>query len=162
MEVISGAPPAEYGDKTSLVINVTTRSGQGVTTPHGGVTASYGPLARQRRFQSRLRRPEVGKFHFGDGLNSGRFLDPPEFAVMHDKGNEENLFDRVDYNFQRGLRPPQLDTRVPGFRIPIRSTSNSTLSTALAYTNPVTGPLSARPTSARKSRPSILRRPGRA
>src|SRR5258706_3736089 len=29
MEVISGAPPAEYGDKTSLVVNVTTRSGQG-------------------------------------------------------------------------------------------------------------------------------------
>jgi len=42
MEVISGAPPAEYGDKTSIVINVTTRSGQGETTPHGSVTASYG------------------------------------------------------------------------------------------------------------------------
>src|SRR6202000_2147178 len=42
MEVISGAPPAEYGDKTSLVIQVTTRSGQGVTTPTGSVTASYG------------------------------------------------------------------------------------------------------------------------
>ena len=40
MEVISGAPPAEYGDKTSVVINVTTRSGQGVTTPHGELTAS--------------------------------------------------------------------------------------------------------------------------
>ena len=35
MEVIAGAPPAEYGDKTSVVINVTTQSGQGVTTPHG-------------------------------------------------------------------------------------------------------------------------------
>src|SRR5205823_10016596 len=42
LEVISGAPPAEYGDKTSMVINVTTRSGQGVTTPHGSVTTSYG------------------------------------------------------------------------------------------------------------------------
>src|ERR1700722_20084028 len=42
LEVISGAPPAEYGDKTSVVINVTTQSGQGVTTPHGSVTASYG------------------------------------------------------------------------------------------------------------------------
>ena len=29
LEVISGAPPAEYGDKTSLVIDVTTRSGHG-------------------------------------------------------------------------------------------------------------------------------------
>ena len=42
LEVIEGAPPAEYGDKTSLVIDVTTRSGQGVTTPHGSITASYG------------------------------------------------------------------------------------------------------------------------
>src|SRR5919198_1247173 len=42
LEVIAGAPPAEYGDKTSLVINVTTRSGQGMTTPHGALTASYG------------------------------------------------------------------------------------------------------------------------
>ena len=34
-----------------------------------------------------------------DGLDSGRFLDPPEFAVFHDKGNEENFFDRIDYSF---------------------------------------------------------------
>ncbi len=32
-------------------------------------------------------------------MNSGRFLDAPEFSVMHDKGNEENFFDRVDYQF---------------------------------------------------------------
>ena len=42
MEIISGAPPADYGDKTSLVIKVTTRSGQGVTTPHGTFSTSYG------------------------------------------------------------------------------------------------------------------------
>src|SRR5258708_5654875 len=42
MEVISGAPPAEYGDKTSLVIKVTTRSGLGQTQPTGSVTTSYG------------------------------------------------------------------------------------------------------------------------
>ena len=42
MEVISGAPPAEYGGKTSVVIVATTRSGQGVTTPHGSVSTSYG------------------------------------------------------------------------------------------------------------------------
>jgi len=34
MEVIAGAPPAEYGDKTSVVINVTTRSGQGGHPPN--------------------------------------------------------------------------------------------------------------------------------
>ena len=29
-------------------------------------------------------------------MNTGRFLDPPEFVVFHDKGNEQNVFDRVD------------------------------------------------------------------
>ncbi len=37
MQVIEGAPPAEYGDKTSLVIQVTTRSGQGLTKPTGQI-----------------------------------------------------------------------------------------------------------------------------
>ncbi|MGB0034970.1 MAG: TonB-dependent receptor [Candidatus Acidiferrales bacterium] len=98
LEVISGAPPAEYGDKTSLVINVTTRSGQGVTTPHGSVTASYGAFGTsQAGFDLAYGGAKWGNFIAVGGLNSGRFLDPPEFAVMHDKGNEENLFDRVDY-----------------------------------------------------------------
>ena len=62
MEVISGAPPAEYGDKTSVVINVTTRSGQGVTTPHGSVTTSYGTFWHvQRRLQSRATAARSGE-----------------------------------------------------------------------------------------------------
>ena len=98
LEVISGAPPAEYGDKTSIVINVTTRSGQGVTTPHGSVMASYGSFGSSNLgFNLAYGGKNWGNFISANGLNSGRFLDPPEFAVMHDKGNEENLFDRVDY-----------------------------------------------------------------
>jgi len=98
LEVISGAPPAEYGDKTSVVINVTTRSGQGMTTPHGEVTASYGSFGTSNiGFNLGYGGQNWGNFISVSGLNSGRFLDPPEFAVMHDKGNEENLFDRVDY-----------------------------------------------------------------
>ena len=42
MEVIEGAPPAEYGDKTSLVVVATTRSGQGITKPTGEIALSYG------------------------------------------------------------------------------------------------------------------------
>ena len=62
-----GAPPAEYGGKTSLIINVTTQSGQGMTTPHGAVTASYGSFGTSnRRFQPRLRRPKVGELHLGE------------------------------------------------------------------------------------------------
>ena len=98
MEVISGAPPAEYGDKTSLVIDVTTRSGQGVTTPHGTVTADYGSFGTVNGgFNLAYGGQKWGNFISASGLNSGRFLDPPEFSVMHDKGNEENVFDRVDF-----------------------------------------------------------------
>src|SRR6202790_1483867 len=100
MEVISGAPPAEYGDKTSIVINVTTQSGQGVTTPHGALTASYGSFGTSNvDFNLAYGGQKWGNFISASGLNSGRFLDPGEFAVMHDKGNEENLFDRIDYQF---------------------------------------------------------------
>jgi hypothetical protein len=98
LEVISGAPPAEYGDKTSIVINVTTRSGQGETTPHGSVTASYGSFGTSNAtFDLGYGGKNWGNFISISGLDSGRFLDPPEFTVMHDKGNEENVFDRVDY-----------------------------------------------------------------
>jgi hypothetical protein len=98
MTVIEGAPPAEYGGKTSLVIDVTTRSGQGVTTPHGGVTTSYGTFGTaSTAFNLAYGGTKWGNFIAADGLNSGRFLDPPEFVVMHDKGNEENVFDRVDF-----------------------------------------------------------------
>ncbi|MGA2005038.1 MAG: TonB-dependent receptor, partial [Terriglobales bacterium] len=98
MEVISGAPPAEYGGKTSVVIVATTRSGQGVTTPHGSVTASYGAFGSSNvAADLAYGGKNWGNFISIGGLNTGRFLDPPEFAVIHDKGNEENLFDRVDY-----------------------------------------------------------------
>jgi len=100
LEVVAGAPPAEYGGKTSLVINVTTRSGQGMATPHGDVTASYGAFGSSNAgFSFGYGGANWGNFIAADGLNSGRFLDPPEFSVMHDRGNQENIFDRVDYKF---------------------------------------------------------------
>ena len=100
IEVISGAPPAEYGGKTSLVIVATTRSGQGVTKPTGSVNSSYGSFGSATGdFDLAYGKKNWGNFIEADGLNTGRFLDPPEFTVFHDKGNEQNVFDRVDYNF---------------------------------------------------------------
>jgi Carboxypeptidase regulatory-like domain len=98
MQVIEGAPPAEYGDKTSLVIQVTTRSGQGDLKPTGQVNFSYGSFGTSTGgFDLGYGKQKWGNFISTDGLNTGRFLDAPEFAVFHDKGNEENVFDRVDY-----------------------------------------------------------------
>ena len=97
MEVISGAPPAEYGGKTSLVIQVTTRSGLGVKRPTGSISTSYGTFGSATgSVDLSYGGPKWGNFFEVDGLNTGRFLDPAEFAVFHDKGNEFNFFDRVD------------------------------------------------------------------
>jgi hypothetical protein len=102
LEVISGAPPAEFGDKTSVVIVATTRSGQGFTTPHGSVTASYGSFGSAAGgFDLSYGGQKWGNFIAVGGLNTGRFLDPPEFLAMHDEGNEENVFDRVDYQLNQ-------------------------------------------------------------
>ena len=100
LEVIGGAPPAEYGDKTSLVVKVTTRSGLGQTKPTGSVTASYGSFGTASGgFSLAVGNQKFGNFVSVSGLNTGRFLDPPEFQVMHAKGNEQNIFDRVDLQF---------------------------------------------------------------
>ncbi|PYU50161.1 MAG: hypothetical protein DMG48_14380 [Acidobacteria bacterium] len=97
LEVISGAPPAEFGDKTSLVIKVTTRSGLGQTKPVGSVRASYGSFGSANGgFDVAFGGPKWGNFLAANGLNTGRFLDPQEFQVIHSKGNEQNIFDRVD------------------------------------------------------------------
>jgi hypothetical protein len=98
IEVIEGAPPAEYGGKTSLVIQVTTRSGQGLTKPTGSITTSYGTFgSASGSVDVGYGSQNWGNFFELDGLDTGRFLDTPEFVVFHDKGNEQNVFDRVDY-----------------------------------------------------------------
>ncbi|HEX2663674.1 MAG TPA: TonB-dependent receptor [Candidatus Acidoferrum sp.] len=99
LEVVSGGPPAEYGDKTSLVVKVTTRSGLGVSKPTGSVTSSYGSFGSvMGGFQLAFGGQKWGNFVAANGLNTSRFLDPPELEAIHDKGNEQNLFDRADFN----------------------------------------------------------------
>ncbi|HEX9233479.1 MAG TPA: TonB-dependent receptor [Candidatus Acidoferrum sp.] len=98
LEVISGAPPAEFGDKTSLVIKVTTRSGLGQTTPTGSVRASYGSFGTTTGgFDLAFGSQKLGNFISASGLQTSRFLDPPEVEVTHAKGNQQNIFDRVDF-----------------------------------------------------------------
>src|SRR5207244_12885302 len=76
MEVISGAPPAEDGEETSVVINVTTRSGMGVTSPSGAVTTSYGSFGTSSvDFNLAYGGQKWGNLIFANGLKSGRFVD---------------------------------------------------------------------------------------
>jgi hypothetical protein len=98
MEVIEGAPPAEYGDKTSVVIVVTTRSGLNTRPAHGDITATYGSFGTtDSGFNLAFGGDRAGNFVSADGLDTGRFLDGPEFGILHSRGNEQNLFDRLDF-----------------------------------------------------------------
>jgi hypothetical protein len=102
LEVIEGAPPAEYGGKTSLVIVATTRSGLGVKQPHGDITASYGTFGTSNETANLAYGGDNwGNFISLSGLNTGRFLDGPEFQVFHDHGNEQNIFDRADFKLSQ-------------------------------------------------------------
>jgi hypothetical protein len=97
-EVIEGAPPAEFGDKTSLIIVATTRSGLNATVPHGQVDMSIGSFGTENGgFNLAYGGKAWGNFIAANGLNTQRFLDGPEFTVMHDNGNEQNIFDRFDF-----------------------------------------------------------------
>jgi hypothetical protein len=97
LEVVNGIPPAEYGDKTSVIINVTTRSGL-YLKPTGSVTTSYGSFGTSNTaFDFSAGNRHWGNFITASGLQSGRFLDPPEPTPIHAKGNAENIFDRVDF-----------------------------------------------------------------
>jgi hypothetical protein len=98
MEMISGAPPVEFGDKTSLIVNAITRSGLGLAHPTGDFTASYGSfggISEEAGFG--IGSAKLGNYVVVNTLRNGRFLDTPEFFPMHDIGNSQTVFDRLDY-----------------------------------------------------------------
>ena len=98
MEVVTGTPDAEFGDKSSLVANVTTRSGLGAPRMFGNVDATYGSFGSPGGSAGLgFGNAKVGNFLAVEGVRSGRFLDTPEFTPFHDIGNSETLFDRFDY-----------------------------------------------------------------
>jgi hypothetical protein len=99
LEVITGATPAEYGDKTSLVVNAITKSGLNQRKPTGGFSTTYGTFGTVSQDASLgYGSPKLGNFITFNFERSGRFLDAPEFTVLHDRGTSANIFDRIDYS----------------------------------------------------------------
>lgn len=97
LELISSAPNAEYGDKTSLVVSAVTKSGLG-QKPTASLDLNYGSfgtVGEEATFG--FGGDKWGNFLVANFSRTGRFLDTPEFTPFHDKGNSETLFDRVDY-----------------------------------------------------------------
>jgi Carboxypeptidase regulatory-like domain len=98
MEVVTGTPDAEFGDKSSLVANITTRSGLGAPRVFGNIDATYGSFGSPGGSAGLgFGNAKIGNFLALEGVRSGRFLDTPEFTAFHDKGNSQSIFDRFDY-----------------------------------------------------------------
>ena len=64
----------------------------------GNIDSSYGSFGTAGGgFGLGFGNAKFGNFLAVDGLRSGRFLDTPEFVPYHDIGNNQTIFDRVDY-----------------------------------------------------------------
>jgi hypothetical protein len=97
MEMITGSAAAQYGDKTSLVVEGVTRSGLG-KQPFGEFDADYGSFGSVGEKASfGFGGAKLGNFIVINSDRTGRFLDSPEFDPMHDVGNDETIFDRIDF-----------------------------------------------------------------
>src|ERR1700680_2556943 len=98
IEATTGTPAAEFGDKSSLVAQITTRSGLASGRVFGNIDAQYGSFGTTGgSIGLGFGNAKFGNFIALDGVRSGRFLDTPEFTAFHDKGNNETIFDRFDY-----------------------------------------------------------------
>jgi Carboxypeptidase regulatory-like domain/TonB dependent receptor len=99
IEVITGATPAEYGDKSSLVVNATTRSGLNTKKPFGSFNSTFGKFGTyQEEATVGFGNNKFGNFTAFNFERSNRFLDTPEFVNLHDNGNSIGLFNRLDYS----------------------------------------------------------------
>jgi hypothetical protein len=98
MEIITGSPDAEYGDKSSLVVNATTKSGLGAQQPFGSFETAWGTFGTWDESATfGIGGPKFGNFVALNGIRTGHFLDTPERLPIHDIGNNESVFDRLDY-----------------------------------------------------------------
>lgn len=97
LEVLTGVPPPEFGDKTSLVVKATTRSGLSRTRPAGTAAMAYGSFESiTGSFTLGAGTERFGNFVSYDTYASNRFLDTPEAQSLHARGHVHNLFDRFD------------------------------------------------------------------
>jgi hypothetical protein len=97
MEVITGVAPAEYGDKSSLVVHIVTKSGLDQPKPTGSASFGYGSFKSPTgELSIGGGSHKTGDFLSISGMRTNRFLDPPEFDPLHDSGNQFSFFNRVD------------------------------------------------------------------
>ena len=104
LELFTGNIPAEYGSKVSAVVNVSTRSGLGTRRRLSGsataAAARFDLLSEVAQVAG-----ETGRWGYSgtlSALKSHRYLDAVSLDNLHNGGNSERAFTRVDY--QAGSR----------------------------------------------------------
>ena len=97
MEVITGVAPAEYGDKSSLIVHIVTKSGLDQPKPTGSAAFGYGSF-KSPTLDANVGggSHSIGDFLSMSGARTDRFLDPPEFTALHDAGDSVSFFNRLD------------------------------------------------------------------
>ncbi len=99
VELFTGNVPAEYGSKLSAVATVTTKSGLGSGRSFAGSVmasaAGFDTLSQVTSVSG-----EAGKFGYSGTVNlmkSNRYLDSVSLDNLHNGGNSERGFMRLDY-----------------------------------------------------------------
>ncbi|HUL74487.1 MAG TPA: TonB-dependent receptor [Vicinamibacterales bacterium] len=97
MEIITGVAPAEYGDKSSLIVHIVTKSGLDHPKPTGTATFGYGSFGSPSTdLNVGAGSHSVGDFLSLTATSTDRYLDPPEFDAIHDHGHSVSFFNRFD------------------------------------------------------------------
>lgn len=99
LELYTGNIPAEYGNKVSAVAQVTTRSGYGLGRKFvGSYSGQLGQFDTLN--QSMQMAGEIGKLSWTAtvlGVKSNRYLDSVSLDNLHNGGNSQRYFTRLDY-----------------------------------------------------------------
>ncbi|MCC6540139.1 MAG: TonB-dependent receptor [Bryobacterales bacterium] len=101
VELFTGNIPAEYGSKVSAVANVTTRSGLGSGRRFAGSTAvsaaRFDLLSQVTQVSGEAPGGRLGYSATVNTMKSNRYLDAVSLDNLHNGGNSERAFARLDW-----------------------------------------------------------------
>jgi len=99
--VMTGAFPAEYGNRFGGVVDVATKSGLRLHERGSAMFSIGGDGRRHAAADIGGRRGPFGYFLSGAALASDRFLSPPDPEAIHDSGDARHAFGRFDWSGTR-------------------------------------------------------------
>jgi outer membrane receptor protein involved in Fe transport len=96
-EIITGNIPAEFGDKVTAIVNMSSKSG--INEPWNGSIAFSGGSLASKAVDTEIggHVGKLGIFGSADISRSNRFIDPPEIENLHNHGGIAHLFTRFDW-----------------------------------------------------------------